>query len=96
MGRVTTPTFRVEIKTNAPAYLTDGVWNSRTMGRPTAENAEAYRQRLNQSFLPGGVNGPRNDTDVVIHVHTIRIVRQSNNEVVAEAKAPMFEVVEAA
>lgn len=93
MGRVTTPTFRAELKTNVPANLTDAAWNCRTMGRPTVENAEAYRIRLNESFKPGGVNGPRNDTDVVIHVHTVRIVRQATGEVVAEAKAPMFEVV---
>ena len=93
MGRVTTPTFRAEFRTNVPVNLTDAAWNCRTMGRPTVENAEAYRQRLNASFQPGGVNGPRKDDDVIIHVNRVRIVRQSNNEVVAEANAPMFEVV---
>ena len=93
MGRTTTPTFRAELTTNVRnVNLTDAAWNCRTMGRPTVENAEAYRQRLNASFAPGGVNGPVRDTDVVIHVSRVRIVRQSNNEVVAEAVAPMFEV----
>jgi len=93
MGRVTTPKYRAEFRTNAKTYLTPACWNCRTMGRPTAENAEKYRQRLNASFQPGGVNGPRYPGDVIVHVNRVLIVNQFTNQVVAEANAPMFEVV---
>lgn len=93
MGRVTTPKYRAELRTNTPCGLTDMAWNCRTMGTPTVENAEAYRVRLNESFQPGGVNGPRKDDDVVIHVNRVRIVNQFTDRVVAETNAPMFEVV---
>lgn len=92
MGRVVTPTYRVETTTNV-GRLTDMAWNCKRDGRPTAENLEEWRKGYNRSFLPGGVNGPRHDSDVILHISSARIVRQSTGKAVAEVRAPMFEVV---
>lgn len=49
---------------------------------------------MNKSFLLGGVNEYVSKADgFVHHISYARIVRQSDNEIMCEVKAPMFEVV---
>lgn len=90
MGRSVTPTFRVEVTANV--HITDMFWSVKQSGKPTAENAEKFRKMLNESFAPGGVNAPKGD-EIVPHISKVRVIRQSTNAVVAEASAPLFEVV---
>lgn len=92
MGRVVTPTYRVEVRMNVGS-MTPFCWDCRRDGRPTVKNLEAWRQKYNQSFQPGGVNGPRKADDVILHISRAKVIRQSTGEVVAETVAPMFEVV---
>ena len=92
MGRSVTPTYRVEVRLNT-GYMTPSAWNCKQDGRPTEANLEKWRKELNASFQPDGVNGPRNDTDTVIHIISAKIIRQRTGEVVSETTMPMFEVV---
>ena len=76
-------------------------WNVRASanqtghGYPTEANAEKLRKSLNNSFQPSGVNGHvSRAVGYVIHVSAIRVYRNIPSQpVVAESKAPMFEVV---
>ncbi len=93
MGRSVTPTFRAEVKGSGWNFDMFG-WDCKTNGRPTQMNVDQYRWSLNKSFQPGGVNFHVSDSRGVIpHVSTVRVIRQSTGEVVAESKAAMFEVV---
>ena len=93
MGRVYTPTYRVEAASNVPGLTIFG-WCCRTNGRATDKNADRWRKGMNQSFQPGGNNWHVSKANgVVPHLHEVRIVRQRTGEVVAVASAPMFEVV---
>ncbi len=88
MGKSITPKYRVE-------YRDQGGWHAECWaGRATSERLEAWRKSRNQSFNHGGVNYP---TAVAIgyipHISHAKLVRQSNALVVADVKAPMFEVV---
>lgn len=97
MGRSYTPTFRVEYYDNTMHPLATPrtlMYDYKRHGKPTAARAEDMRQMLNKSFAPGGVNFHASQAaGVVIHVTRLKIVRQSCTTVVAEARAPMFEVV---
>jgi hypothetical protein len=97
MGRSFTPTYRVEYRTNnmhpnAPSnWLT---YDYKRHGKPTAAKAEDMRKRLNTSFDRDGINfHVSKAAGVVLHVTSLKIVHQESTEVVAEATAPMFEVV---
>ena len=92
MGRITTPTYRVETTLNKGS-MTPFAWHGKQDGRATQKNLEAWRIGYNKSFQTGGVNGPRNGSDTIVHISSARLIRQSTGEVVAEVKAPMFEVV---
>lgn len=100
MGRSYTPTYRVETfdnRMNVSLYqrrLESCAWNCKRDGRPTEANAEKYRQEMNKTFLPGGVNYHISEScGFTIHISTVWIIRQSTGELVAKAKAPMFEVM---
>lgn len=96
MGRVITPTYRVEAAVNVLGFSFFG-WDCRINGRPTVKNAEKWRRATNESFQPNGVNWHVSQaTGVVPHITQVRIVAQKGprtGEVVAETKMPMFEVV---
>jgi hypothetical protein len=92
MGRSATPTHRVESTVNVGSIM-PMAWNCKQNGRATEDNLEKWRRDYNESFQPGGVNGPRNGTDVILHISSARLVHQSTGRIVAETKAPMFEVV---
>lgn len=93
MGRSTTPTFRAEVKGNNWNFEMFG-WDCKRNGRPTQANVDRYRDSLNKSFQPGGVNWHVSESrGVVAHVSEVRVIRQAGGEVVAVSKAPLFEVV---
>lgn len=78
--------YRIEIRANVPmtAFGRDR--------RMTAAELEAFRRDLNASFLPGGVNEPRQGAAIVPHVSRCTMVDQRTRAVVAVAAAPLFEV----
>jgi hypothetical protein len=93
MGRVTTPTHRVEYVTNV-AHMTPGAWHNKNEGRPSDDAAERHRVMLNASLQPGGVNEHCTGHDgTIMHVSKVTVIRQRDGKVVAVANAPMFEVV---
>jgi len=94
MGRSTTPTYRVAIRTNDMSVMTDCAWNSKYHGRANQKNLETWRTTLNASFQPGGVNEHIAEARKAIpHIIAAKLIRQSTGEVVAETKMPAFEVV---
>jgi len=93
MGKSSTFTFSASAKVNNGNLDLFG-WDCKVYGRPTKKNVEAYRQKLNESFGPNGHNWSMSKAcGVQIHVSEVTVTRQSTGEVVAVAKAPMFEVV---
>lgn len=105
MGRVTTPEYRVEYRSNLLAMgivaadgrsVVDGrpVHIQAWRGRANRKNLEAWRQAMNKSFLPGGSNEHISRAfNAVEHITMARIVRQRDHACPAEVHAPMFEVV---
>ena len=94
MGRTTIPTYYAQVKDNTGPNLHHMVWDCKRHGRPTAKNAERYRVSLNESFKLGGVNDHiSKGYGFLVHTSEVRVVRNRTGEVVASAKAPMFEVV---
>ena len=92
MGKSYTPTYRVETKDNTSFYWNRAAWNVKEHGRATNNNAEAYRVKLNESYQIGNVNEHISKAEgKLVHVSAVRIIRQSTEEVVATANAPLFE-----
>ena len=91
MGRSTIPTYRVEVKANKPMGMFG--WNGRQDGAATEANLEKWRQSYNTSFQIGGVNGPTSDSEIIVHISSAKLIRQSTGEVVAEVTGPAFEIV---
>lgn len=97
MGRVVTPTFRVEFPR---AYSvvdgnrweqfawSGGRWDCKTSGRPTAASLARYVRELEDSTLPGGCNEHLGLT----RVSHAQVIRQSTGETVAVYEPAMFEV----
>ena len=54
MGRSTTPTFVVDYQDQLGWHRV--AWDSKTSGRPTNTNLEAWRVAMNKSMNPGGCN----------------------------------------
>ena len=90
MSRDYTPTYRVEYVMNIGNATM--AWQTH-YGRPDKDGLENWRQKYNESFLPGGVNEPSDKTSIVPHIQSAKLIRQSTGEVVAECYAPMFEVM---
>jgi hypothetical protein len=94
MGKSYTPTYRIEAVLNDSCLGVLYTWDSKRHGRPTVANLEQWRQATNRSFQPGGVNWHVSQSaGTVPHISAAKLVRQSNRAVVAEIKAPLFEVV---
>ena len=91
MGHSITTTHRVEVKANKPIGMFS--WHGRQDGAATEANLEKWRQSYNTSFQVGGVNGPINDGDIIVHISSAKLIRQSTGELVAEVNAPAFEIV---
>jgi hypothetical protein len=92
MSRTTTPTYRVEPTVNVGS-ISHFAWHYDQDGCANEANLEKWRKSYNKSFQVGGVNGPRNETDVIVHISSARLVRQSTNMLVAETHAPAFEII---
>ena len=106
MGKIVTPTYRVEYADNLLAMhktRADAVsridrkpvlivaWHGKQDGRANAANLEAWRQQCNKSFLTGGSNAHISKAfDIIPHIYWARLVRQCDDSVVAEINAPMF------
>ena len=90
MSRSSTPAFRIEYRTNQGSGMM--AWKSE-YGNPDKDGLENWRQTYNASFQPGGVNGPRRETDIIVHITSAQLIRQSTNEAVAEVYAPAFEII---
>jgi hypothetical protein len=89
MGKVITPTYRVEYRDNASRSTSAMHWR----GRATQKRLEQWRQDYNKSFNPGGVNFHVSQAlGVVVHISHAWIVDQRSGDVVAKTKMPMFEV----
>ena len=94
MGKVYTPTFRAEVRDNTSQAWFHSAWNVKDHGRPTDKNAERYRRSLNESLKIGGVNEHISKAaGFLVHTSAVRVIRQATGQVVASAKAPLFEVV---
>ncbi len=93
MGRSTTPTFRAEVKcTNWNFSMFS--WDCKIYGRPTQENVDRYRDKMNKSFQPGGSNyHVSKNRGMVPHISEVNVIRQAGGAIVATSKAPSFEVV---
>lgn len=107
MGRIVTPTYRVEYRTNLlamgvlradAASRVDGKpvqlmsWRKQN-GRPTEANLETWRKDYNKSFQAGGSNAHLADANGIMHITWARIVHQRTDRVAAEVTMPTFEVV---
>jgi hypothetical protein len=79
MGRITTPTFRVEVLISGWRFAPFGGWDTRTAGRPSERNLEGYVRRFERSTLPGGANEHLGPTEVRSAV----VIRQSTGDTVA-------------
>ena len=94
MGKIITPTYRVEYRSNScDRRNPDGRRSMCWSGRATQARLEQWRRDYNQSFNLGGVNFHISEAQgFVEHISSARIVRQSTGEVVAETTMPAFEV----
>ncbi|MDP2661737.1 MAG: hypothetical protein Q8R28_13500 [Dehalococcoidia bacterium] len=105
MGRSITPKYRVEYWDQAGFH--QEVWDSRPInrpldrnrtgyGQPTQANLERWRQARNESMLPGKVNEQVSKMyGYMPHISRAQIVHNvpGKGSVVAEVRAPAFEVV---
>jgi len=93
MGRSTTPRYRIDaVMTNRRSYVQ--AWNCERYGTPTLKSAARWREAINKSFLPGGVNfGISESLGRIERVFNFQVIDQRDNRVVVDYKAPMFEVV---
>jgi hypothetical protein len=55
---------------------------------------EEFRNVLNLSYLPGGINN-RDGSKGIVHAYKMKMIRQSDGVIVSRASAPMFEIVAA-
>ena len=94
MGRSITPAYRIETMDNERPGLWRqfACWDGKRFHWPTAAKLEQWRQDLNASFLPGGVNAHLS-SQAVLHVYRARVIRQSDGAMVTETTAPTFEVL---
>jgi hypothetical protein len=89
MGRIVTPKYRMEVKTNVGS-LTPAAWRGRVTSKRLADHVEG----LNQSFQPGGINAHVSDAKgAVMYVYAASIIEQRTGRVVAEWKAAPFQVM---
>ena len=97
MGRSYKLKYYVTYRDNTMSPAMNDNWityDSKRHGKPTDAVAENIRKKLNESFAPDGVNYHVSTArGVVIHVTKLKIIRQSDDAVMGEATAPMFEVV---
>lgn len=94
MGKVRTPTFRIESRWFG-RQVSNMEWKTKEYGRPTTENIDRYVTTMEESMKPGGVNAHLGFSPIL----EVQIVRQSTGEVVASwernkhRNEPAFQVV---
>jgi hypothetical protein len=94
MEKSTTPKHRIELRTNDLTVMEDYPWDSKHYGAATDENLEEWRNVMNASFQPGGVNEHITDArGVVPHIIAAKLIHQSTNAVSAETEMAVFELV---
>jgi hypothetical protein len=94
MGKITTPTYRVEFYDNTSPYRQTMAWRGKSDGRANAANLESWRTGYNASFQHDGVNAHlARSLGKIPHIHTATLVHQASGRVIARVKMPMFEVV---
>jgi hypothetical protein len=90
VGKVITPTYRVEYRDNASRSNSSMAWQ----GRATQKRLEQWRKDYNKSFNHGGANYHVSQAlGVVVHISHAWIINQRTGEIVAKTQMPMFEVV---
>lgn len=93
MGKTITPKYRIELSfvsfTARRKEIARFAFMVKEHGAPTVENAKKWRDSMNKSFETH--NSHLSKTQSLFSNATI--IRQSDGAVVAEYKAPMFEVV---
>lgn len=94
MGKIVAPKYYVAAfyrKPNGAIAKMDLDWK----GRPSESKLEEKRKKLNESFLPGGINAHVSDSNSgIIYIFRMEIrENRPSGAVVCTAKAPMFEVV---
>lgn len=94
MGKTITPKYRVVVTGNFATFnkaLTPFAWE----GPATPARLEEFRQSMNRSFNKGGANFHVSQADgFIYHISKATLIRQSDDKVICEAVAPLFEVVE--
>jgi hypothetical protein len=101
MGRITTPKYRFEmapiraVNTNLPSYsITPSAWKVKEHGKPTTDNIDKYVRAFIDSTKLGGCNDHfSKDAGYIPVPNYARIVRQADNQVMAEWRAPMFMAI---
>lgn len=105
MGRTMKLKFRVEYTDNVlimgkstadarPRDINKRVHVQGYKEAPTVTALEAWRVAMNKSFQTGGSNAHLAQAyGIVPHINWARVVRQSDNVVMAETTMPTFEVV---
>lgn len=93
MGRVVIPKYRVEVRGNFTRMgheISPMIWR----GRVSKKGLEAYRQKMNLSFMPGGVNQHIGEKSGYLpHISFAKIVRQRDGHIMTQVMAPMFEAI---
>jgi hypothetical protein len=87
MGKSYTFKYRV-------VYLDQCGWHSQGWkGKASQSRLEDWRVAMNKSFQNGGNNEHLSQSaGVILHISKARVIRQSDNVVMAETAMPMFEV----
>lgn len=96
MGRITTPTFRLEFNDNPWRLVWNAkeTWDCTKYGRPSTASIERFRVARHKSLEIGGVNEHISKSiGYIPYINRARIIRQATGETVAEFTAPPFEVV---
>ena len=84
MGRIKTPTFRIEYKVQPETvHFTPGAWDTAYYGRPNKKTIGKHMTDLIDSIQPGKANAHLLDTFPNVQLVSARVVRQASGEVVA-------------
>lgn len=93
MGRSFTPKYRIEFKDNLSPRSGWMAWETH-YGKPTQANLEKWRKAMNASFQKDGCNfHVSQSSGILVHYSSAKIVRQSDGQIMAETKMPMFEAI---
>lgn len=95
MGKIIIPTFRIE--TSFISYVSkrkeilSTAWKVKEYGTPSATNIKKWIDAMNASMQQGGSNAHLKNGQS--DYSSAKIIRQSNNEIVASFSYPSFVTV---